>query len=1365
MSYGLQGVQGIQGMRGLQGNPGPTGAQGPAGIQGMIGVQGIAGPTGAQGNVGLQGVQGVPGLPGGPTGWTGNTGPTGAASTVTGPTGADGYIGIDGATGPTGADGYIGRDGVTGATGPAGFGGTGMTGATFTTLVVETGKPVITSPTSVTLRAPSSSVKSYEGLDSTTQGVYMQCTLPSVGPFDELIVGVRTDTGNGYLAVVSSDTYTLYYGSGPQETGTYVPGSMFSIFMDGTDVYFYLNGFLLNARLAMTSAIYQLYISNSVSIVSYPITDIRFYPTGKSASIGHLLPATALSFGLGSESFPWKDLYLGPEAIHLGNARLIADSEGNLIHRNAQGDQSYITLESSVPAAQGIQGPQGVQGVQGPRGFTGQQGDPGVQGPQGIQGPEGIQGIQGVQGNQGPQGVQGLQGLLGNTGAQGVQGLQGPTGVMGIDGFSGGLALQLSYTTQIPSSDGTVTTYAGNGTNSEVNGVGTDASLENPTGVAFDVSGNMYVSGGTNVRKITPSKVVSTLATADSFAICVDVSGTVYVLGGLRVRKITPAGVVTILAGNGNYANANGPGESASFGNTYGIAVSSTGNLFVADNGHSNVRKITTDGVVSRFDSGGNPDPFGIAVDSSDNVYVTNRYYLIVNKYNSAGQLLLTVNQNLGFRLMVGVAVNQDGVIYISEQNRISKLSFTGNTPTRITVAGDVTGYLDGIGTNARFDGTSYARGGSIGIDLAGNIYVADTSNRRIRKVAVIADPNTYSDAPLTGSLLTSFNPSLTGSTIKIPPGTTNQKVATFTLPASSLPLKTSVTGVWTLTMYATVALSTSPASFYVQVMDDTTVVATGITVTTVNQSTPMQLYKYSLTLPARTYTTNLILHLYATTQASSLLTFGFNGSTISYLATTFPSVGNTGATGPTGSPVSGSLVSLSTYTGTVIANAVAANNSSITTVWSNALPTAAKGRAGTLGMFFNMYSATQFASNTSFDYGVYIDGSSISYGESNTSRYVQTTTSTYAFSSNGYVLGVGGMTPYQPISFPLYIPPQATTLSVGIANASIPFSPVQSVALAYLSNILTSSGTSNTSNFIPQNTFTTTGQFSYTVPSLCSAGAVTGVFIYLWGSGGTYQHFPEGWGNSGGSGGGGGFVSGYYGCSPGTVLSYIVGFGGGNLGLSGLGRVGTIASGGGSGDAGGFSGVFLSNAAISNTIGIAGGGGGAAYSTGYGGAGGYPSGSSGYNFVSGSGAGVPSPATGGTQTSPGTGTGNSFLSAASQFFGANGNQACGGGGWYGGGQGNFGSGQGGGGGSSYIGNVNGATGGIGMIGATTANGITISNVSMLPATNALPGGTNSPFYQSGRGNGLGGHGLVVIVPAVGTNPVYMGVNARLLAT
>ena len=103
------------------------------------------------------------------------------------------------------------------------------------------------------------------------------------------------------------------------------------------------------------------------------------------------------------------------------------------------------------------------------------------------------------------------------------------------------------------------------------------------------------------------------------------------------------------------------------------------------------------------------------------------------------------------------------------------------------------------------------------------------------------------------------------------------------------------------MTLYATVGLSTSPASFYFEVVDGATTVATGTTTTSVNQSSPMQLYKSNLSIPARTYTTNLTLNIYVTTQASSSLILGFNGSTISYVNTTIPSVGNTGPTGPTG--------------------------------------------------------------------------------------------------------------------------------------------------------------------------------------------------------------------------------------------------------------------------------------------------------------------------------------------------------------------------------------------------------------------------------------------------------------------------------
>jgi hypothetical protein len=108
----------------------------------------------------------------------------------------------------------------------------------------------------------------------------------------------------------------------------------------------------------------------------------------------------------------------------------------------------------------------------------------------------------------------------------------------------------------------------------------------------------------------------------------------------------------------------------------------------------------------------------------------------------------------------------------------------------------------------------------------------------------------------------------------------------------------------------------------------------------------------------------------------------------------------------------------------------------------------------------------------------------------------------------------------------------------------------------------------------------------------------------------------------------------------------------------------------------------------------------------------------------------------------------------------------CGGGGWWGGGVGNYPAGLGGGGGSGYVGNVNGASGGIGLTsGAVTSNGTSLSNSSMLPATNAVPGGTTSPYYQSGKGTGAGGTGLVVIIPALGTSPVNIGVTAKMLVT
>jgi hypothetical protein len=458
------------------------------------------------------------------------------------------------------------------------------------------------------------------------------------------------------------------------------------------------------------------------------------------------------------------------------------------------------------------------------------------------------------------------------------------------------------------------------------------------------------------------------------------------------------------------------------------------------------------------------------------------------------------------------------------------------------------------------------------------------------------------------------------------------------------------------------------------------------------------------------------------------------------------------------GTQIGGTLLTLATYTGGPVANSVPSSNSTMTTVWSTAIPASAKGKAVNLSLFFNLYSTTAFTSGLSFDYGVYIDSSSVSYGESNSTHYVQTTTSTYALSSNGYITGTGGMHPYQPLVMPLYIPPSSSLLSIGIANATTQFPATLSANPGYTSNVTTSSGTSNTSNFIPQNTFSNTGVGSYTVPSTCSAGTVVGVYVYLWGSGGD---------NGFGPGGAGGFTSGFYSCAGGTVLNYIVGKSSSANGIRSI-----IYGGGGTSPSsygGGFSGLFLgSNLVASNVIAIAGGGGGQGiFSSQNGGSGGYPTGGAPWNTGNST---YSTTVTGGTQTAGGASTGTSGgFQPAAQFLGANGggngDVGAGGGGGGGGGGGWYGGGapenrQGGAGGSGYIGNVNGATGGIGL----TANAITSNGVTATASSTAYPGGTTNVYYTGTYGQNAQS-GLVVIIPATGVSAVNIGVTAKLLVT
>jgi sugar lactone lactonase YvrE len=216
----------------------------------------------------------------------------------------------------------------------------------------------------------------------------------------------------------------------------------------------------------------------------------------------------------------------------------------------------------------------------------------------------------------------------------------------------------LNHTIRKITQNGVVSTYAGTaGSQGSDNGASASAKFYNPTGVAIDSVGNLFVTDTSNglIRKITPGGIVSTFAgvarlagsadgvgTAATFnaptGIAIDSAGNLFVTdnGNNNVRKISPNGTVTTVAGfAGSSGGSDGVGTTARFNNPEGIAVDSAGNLYVADSANCSIRFITPGGAVTTLagsiqsgssDGTGNAakfsQPYGIAVSSSGVVFI-----------------------------------------------------------------------------------------------------------------------------------------------------------------------------------------------------------------------------------------------------------------------------------------------------------------------------------------------------------------------------------------------------------------------------------------------------------------------------------------------------------------------------------------------------------------------------------------------------------------------------------------------------------------------------------------------------------------------------------------------------------------------
>src|SRR5436190_3207012 len=204
----------------------------------------------------------------------------------------------------------------------------------------------------------------------------------------------------------------------------------------------------------------------------------------------------------------------------------------------------------------------------------------------------------------------------------------------------------------------TFNTLAGYPGGGSADAAGSGAQFSKPTGIAVDTSGNIYVADTFNhtIRKITPTGIVTTVAGAAGVSgatdasgpaarfnqpggIAVDAAGYLYVgdTANHTIRKITPAGTVSTLAGSaGISGSANATGTNAQFNLPQGVAVDSSGNVYVADYGNYTIRMITPAGAVSTLAGlAGNPgsiddvgsnarfyQPEGVAVDAAGFVYV-----------------------------------------------------------------------------------------------------------------------------------------------------------------------------------------------------------------------------------------------------------------------------------------------------------------------------------------------------------------------------------------------------------------------------------------------------------------------------------------------------------------------------------------------------------------------------------------------------------------------------------------------------------------------------------------------------------------------------------------------------------------------